>query len=303
MPQTENDKNGLAKFFSDYFGNFGKFFIVNILFNVPLLIFGGLAFLLSHLTGTINIFVWFLLIPLMSPFFAGSFYICRKIATDQPVNPVRDFFKGLKDNWKYFLINSIILYAIVSGLWVTYGFYRDNLGNPMIIAALVFSVIFTLYFAFMEFLIPVMSVSVELKFIEILKNSVVLALGGFVNNLKTTLSLMFVFSVIFTLIQFTGNIILGLIITGILLIVILPLFCIYIVTFNSYKTVEKFVIKPYAEEHAEETRQQEREEAVSELDEDELRKLADGNPDEFVFLNGRMLKRSAIQNMLNNKKK
>lgn len=303
MPQTENDKNGLAKFFSDYFENFGKFFIVNILFNVPLLIFGGFAFLLSYLTGTINIFICFLLIPLVSPFFAGAFYVCRKAANAQPINPVKDFFKGLKDNWKYFLINSFILYAILSGLWVTYGFYRDNLDNPMTIAALVFSVIFTLYFAFMEFLIPVMFVSVKLNFIEILKNSVVLALGGFVNNLKTTLSLMLVSSVIFTLIQFTGNIIIGLVITGILFIVILPLFCIYIITFNSYKTVEKFVIKPYAEEHAEETRQHEREEAVSELNEDELKKLADGNPDEFVFLNGRMLKRSAIQNMLNKKNK
>lgn len=303
MPQTENDKNGLAKFFSDFFDNFGKFFIANIFFDIPLLIFGGLIFLFSYLNSTINIFICFLLIPLMSPFFAGAFYICRKIAADQPINPVKDFFKGIKDNWKFFLINSVILYAIVSGLWVTFGFYRDNLDNPMIIAALVFSVIFTLYFAFMEFLIPVMAVSVELKFIEILKNSVVLALGGFLNNLKTTLSLMLVASVIFTLFQATNNIIIGIVITGILLIVILPIFCIYIITFNSYKTVEKFVIKPYAEEHAEETRQQEREEAVSELDEDELKKLANGNPDEFVFLNGRMLKRSAIQNMLKNKTK
>lgn len=302
MSQTENDQNGLAKFFSDYFGNFGKFFIVNILFIIPLLIFGGLALLVSYLTGSINIFIWFLLIPLMSPFCAGAFYICRKAATEQTVNPVKDFFKGIKSNWKYFLINSLILYAVVSGLWMTYSFYRDNLDNTMIIVAFVFSVIFTLYFAFMEFLIPVMSVSVELKFIEILKNSVVLALGGFVNNLKTTLSLMLVGSVIFTIIQLTGNIILGLIITGILLIVILPVFCIYIITFNTYKTVEKFVIKPYAEAHAEETKQQEKEDAVSEFDEDELKKLADGNPDEFVFLNGRMLKRSAIQKILENKK-
>lgn len=301
MAQTEKQKR-LQTFFANYFDNFGKIFTVNILISLPFLIFGGIITLISYFIGVINIFICFLLIPLMSPFFAGITYICKKVTLNQPFRPVKDFVKGIKDNWKYFLINSFILYAIMSGLWLTFSFYRNNLSNPAIIAAFVFSVIFTVYFMFMEFLIPVMTVSVELKFVEILKNSVVLALAGFINNLKTIISIMLVVSVIFTIFQLTNNIIAGLIITGILFITLLPTFCVYIVTFNSYQTVEKYVITPYAEAHISEKVKKEKEEAVSEIDMNELAELANGNPDEYVFVNGRMIKRSAIQKILDKNK-
>lgn len=301
MAQTEKQKR-LQTFFANYFDNFGKIFTVNILISLPFLIFGGIITLISYFIGVINIFICFLLIPLMSPFFAGITYICKKVTLNQPFRPVKDFVKGIKDNWKYFLINSFILYAIMSGLWLTFSFYRNNLSNPAIIAAFVFSVIFTVYFMFMEFLIPVMTVSVELKFVEILKNSVVLALAGFINNLKTIISIMLVISVIFTIFQLTNNIIAGLIITGILFITLLPTFCVYIVTFNSYQTVEKYVITPYAEAHISEKVKKEKEEAVSEIDMNELAELANGNPDEYVFVNGRMIKRSAIQKILDKNK-
>lgn len=294
------DKNNykLSNFFISFFDNFGKMFITNLLFNIPLIIFGGIVILISYLMGYINIFIVFLLIPIMSPFFAGLTYVCKKLTIKQKIQPAKDFFKGVKENFKYFIVNGLIFYVVAVGLWITFNFYRDNLEQPIIIAALVFSIIFGLYFLFMEFLIPTMSVSVELKFIQILKNAVVLTLAGFINNLKTLISFMLVFSVIFTMFQLLGNPIINVIIIGLLVIILLPVFCTYIVTFNSYQTIEKYVINPYIKEHIAEKQQEQKENAVAEIDIDELSELAQGNPDEFVFLNGRMLKRSAIQKML-----
>lgn len=302
---TNPDKNNykLSIFFSNFFDNFGKMLISNILFNVPLIVFVGIIALISYFMGYLNIFICFLIIPVMSPFFAGLTYICKKLTIKQKINPARDFFKGIKENFVHFIINGVILYIVTLGLWLTFGFYRDNIEQPMIIAALVFSIIFGLYFLFMEFLIPTMAVSVELKFTELLKNAVVLAIAGFVNHIKTLISFLLVFSVIFTTLQLVGNPITGLIIIGLLIIVFLPVFCTYIVTFNSYQTIEKYVINPYIKEHIEEKKSEQNENAVAELDIDELRDLAQGNPDEFIFLNGRMLKRSIIREMLENRLK
>lgn len=297
MSKPDNNYK-LADFFSCFFDNFGKMFTANLLFDIPLIVFAGVIALTSYILGHINIFVCFLLIPLISPFFFGLMYVCRKLTLKEKFSPAKDFFKGVRENFKYSVLNGMIVYIIVLGMWLAFSFYRDNLEQPLIIVSFVFSIILGIYFLFMEFLISTMIVSVELKFMEILKNSVVLTLAGFFGNIKTLISFMLVFSIIFTIFSLVGNLIVSIIIIALLVIILLPALCTYIITFNAYQTIEKYVIAPYNEEHAEENRQQQKESAVSEMNIDELCELAQGNPDEFIFLNGRMLKRSAIQKMV-----
>ena len=298
MANPDKTNYKLVNFFSSFFDNFGKMAVANLLFDIPLVIFGGIIALISYISGTINIFIVFLLIPIMSFVFPGIMYVCRKLTTKDKIRPTKDFFKGLKENLKYSAINGLILYIFALGIWLTFGFYRDNLDNPMIIAAFVISIIFALYFLFMEFLISSMIVTVDLKFIQIIKNSVVLTLAGFVNNIKTLVSLMLVFSVLMTIILMTGNLIVSIVIIGLFVLLFLPIFCAYIIMFNAYPTIDKYVITPYNKEHEAQEVEQKKENMVYETDIDELRELAQANPDEFVFLNGRMLKRSSIQKML-----
>ncbi len=299
---TAKRKYKLSDFFIGFFENFGKMFIVNLLFDIPLIILVGAIMLISYFTGNFNIFVCFLLIPLLSPFFAGMMNVCRKLTTGESFKPIKDFVKGIKDNLCYFLINGGIIYIISIGAWTTFSFYRNNTENPIVILALISSSIVLIYFLFMEFLIPVMFVSVKIKLSDVIKNSVFLAVIGFFNNLKTLISFLFIFCILFIVCQYTANFLINTIIISFLVLTFLPVLCTYILTFNSYQTVEKYVIKPYEKENKEQKEMSKGNNNIPEIDIEELMELSNGDPDEFVFINGRMLKRSSIKKLLEKQK-
>ena len=85
----------LIDFFTCMMDQFGQVIIVDLLYSIPVLIFGGIMFGLSFVT-TLNIFIVFLLIPLLSPFTAGLFYCAGRVTLKEKLSAVRDFKKGMK---------------------------------------------------------------------------------------------------------------------------------------------------------------------------------------------------------------
>lgn len=299
--KVKNKKLTLADFFGGYFENIGKMTLVNIMFCIPLAFYIAIMFLLNNF-GINNIFVIFLAIPFLSPFFAGLFYVSRKVTMDEELKPLKDFLKGIKENMLYFLINSVIIYIVVIGLVLTFSFYRTGLNDSMMIASFVMTLFFTLFFLFFENSFLTMTVTVELKCGDIIKNSVLLVLKGLGGHIKTILSFAFMSVIIYSVFMFAGNIYFRMGIILILTLLFLPIMCSYIVVFNSYKTLKKHIIDPFIEEQ---NYQNEISENINSLDEElyaadieKLETLSKGDENEFVFLNGKMIKRKTIINML-----
>ena len=286
----------LRDFFIRYTNNFWRLIIVNLLFCIPLSMFTGISILLMNSIHQFNIYIIALVIPVMSPFFAALNHICKKVTLNQKIQPLKDFGRGIKNNWKFLLVNSLFIYIIGIGLWITFSFYRDFAGdgNMMITASIIISLIVAVLFMLMEFTIQVMAVSVELRPIQILKNSVFLIIGGFTYHLKTLISLFLVFCLLYTIVQISVTPVIAIILTGILTLLLLPVLIVYIIVFNSYQIVEKNVITPYMNEHKS---PKNNEIKTKQYTYEELLQLSKGNPDEYVSVGGRMLKRSTVAKM------
>ena len=82
----------------------------------------------------------------------------------------------------------------------------------------------------------------------------------------------------------------------------LPVLLSYICIYNSYQTIEKAVIKPYAEEKRKTDIKKELAENEKTITIEELEMLSKGDEDEYVSLKGRMVKRSTVIKMLETKK-
>lgn len=305
MSAKEKKNYSLKDFFAPVIDNSGGLLLVNLIFGGITLAVLGVLVLISYFIGRINLLVLFLIIPLSSPFFGGLFSIAKKLTLDEKLSPVSDFFGGIKPNFVRFFLNSIVVYIIGSGLYFTFSFYRGGLDSPMKITAFVLSVIFTLFFFFVESAMLTMFVGVELSAFEALKNAVFLTIKGFWNHLKTVFSLLFMFVLLFMIVTFSGNYLIAAGVLGVLHLLFLPTLVVYTIVFNNWQTVERFVVEPYNEIRKKE---QEAEELAKELDvvfeeapDDEIASLSDGDPEEYVYVGGRMIKRKNVIKMLDKK--
>ncbi len=303
MSDSNSRKYNLSDFFSNYFAHFGKLLVVNLLFCIPLAVLIGTAVLLTQFLGELSWFVVFLVIPLMSPFFAGLTNVCRKLTANHGMEPVRDYFNGIKQNWLFFLINSFFLYALTAGVFIIIVLNRESGSSGPIFAYMIIMLITSLVFILMDFSAVVMSVSVELGYADILKNSLVLIGKGIVNHLKTLFALLFMGFLLYTTIALIQQPIVSMILMGVLTLLFLPTLMMYTITYNSYQTIEKHIILPYSEEHQRIQRIQEEKKKDEQLTLEDLEPLAEGDPEEYVFLNGKTVKRKTILKMIEVRKK
>ncbi len=301
MADNSTRKYSFSDFFSTYLSNFGKLLIPNLLFCIPLAILIAGIVLLTNLMGSVNWFLIFLIIPLMSPFFGGLFNVCRKLTADRDFRPVKDFLSGIRDNWAFFLVNSVMLYALTVGMFYMIAINREVGGGPVLIY-LIIMLITSIVFLLMDFSATVMAVSVQIGFADIIKNSLMLIIKGFAGHLKVFFSLLFLSFLLYStafLIQTTTIVF---IVLGAMTALFLPTLIVYIITYNTYQTIDKFIIAPYSAEQKRAKRLQEEQKKDELLTVEDLLPLSEGDPEEYVFLNGKTVKRKTVQKMIEVKK-
>ena len=298
MSNPGERKYNLTDFFGNFFGNFGRILLSNLLFCLPLAVFVGLLFLIGSFAGGVSIFLIFMVIPLMSPFFAGLTNVCRQLTARRTIRPLKDFFSGIRQNWLFFLVNSILVYLFTLSIWASVMFFRENLGSAEAISFLVTTILTAVLFICVELSAVVMAVSVDLRFTEIIKNSFILVLKGFANHLKTLFSLFFAVTLIYSLVVLIREPLPLVIILGILTLAFLPTLMLYIIVYNSYQTVERLVITPYLQQHQNDPVSKVDSHAEDALTLEELEALAKGDPEEYVFLNGKTVKRKTVLKMI-----
>ena len=211
----------------------------------------------------LNIIYLLCCLPIITigPATAGLMYVLRNMALQKPVFVAHDFFDAFKKNFKSSLFAGIIVIltlaiSIFAGIFyfdLATGIPADGsssfLGmSPSTVVTFgticaILACVVGFFMLFMSYYVYLLIVTVDLPLKKIFKNSALLAIAGFKTNIITTI---FVIAIV-------GLCLVGLLlvpinfVVGILLAVFLVAFIHFIIAFNSYQYIKKYVTDPFYE--------------------------------------------------------
>lgn len=272
----------------------GSMIISNILFFVPTVLFIALFYGVSILlTKNVNIFILLMsVIPIM-PFYSGLCHIIVRAITNKKITPLKDYLFGIKDNLKNSLINGVVFY-IVSVLIYTainmyYGMAMEYGGFFSVF--LIMNIIIAVAALFFFLSVFVMTVSLELSAKVIYKNSILAIFGELKNNLFSLAGFIVLISILSLIVFMPINIYVNIIITVLLFMLVIPSFTTLIYFNLLYHSIVSAVgIKPI-EKPTEQISNEEQELLEKKLNDS-------NNDDEYIYYNGKMIKRGKLREIL-----
>jgi uncharacterized membrane protein YesL len=301
----ERKKLTFENMVSLYFRNLHKIIFANILFVAPFALVGFVLYFLTKGLGYVpSLVLTMLTVVICYPLQAGVSKVTRNIAQGKKVKVFTSFADSVLNNYKQFLVHSIILYFILTIGVFSFTFYSSMarlVGGTMIVL-LVAMILIAVWILFMFFYIPLMTVTFELPVKDIYKNSALMAIGELKTNFATFFALMILTAICGTPVLLSGaSPVLIIIMTAIMLGLFYP---------ASYTYVSSYFIRgnmmmlltgkgdelhptKSAEERLKKLRQ-ENEDELQGLDIEKVRK----SKEEYIFHNGKMMKRAVVLNML-----
>lgn len=138
-------------------------------------------FIIADLAGLAYsyLLIMFPLVAITGPFTAGASYVMRNWARDEHSFVWADFKYALKQNWKQALLYSIIdgLFPLLAYLCIY--FYSGMAGGSALfyLPAAIIVIVYVLW-SLVKMAIPPMMVSYELKFSQVIKNSILITLAA-----------------------------------------------------------------------------------------------------------------------------
>jgi len=317
VSKDEPPKAAPVRFFEILFRKFGKLVQLNLIFLIPFLVAAVLMVALylfpTHFMlqlpvgdGSISIDVWLLYVTplpliLLAPFTAGLTYVTRNFAREEHAFVWSDFWENVKGNWKYFLLNGVIVYVVYVILSFAIMYYYNATSRGWFnYIPFWLCMVLAIFFVFAQYYLPVMFVTFDLKFGQAYRNAFILAMAGLGRNLLVTLILGVLGYVVFAIIPMTVLTVFLLLLFGIFLIFALVS---YFINFTVYPVVERYLIKPYEQRVQEEKNGSS---VASEMeDSEEARFFAppeadaaeeEDDDDKMVYVNGRLIKKSQLKN-------
>lgn len=305
----EKSKLGITKFFGAYFRSFPKLILTNLLFAVPFLIFFSLFYLLGQALNFLNVITLALTaIPLM-PFYAGVTLVTRNMVREDKEIPVFSLLiKGIKDNWLRFLIHGVIMYAaiLLSYFSITL-YYNMAQSNSFFFVIMVLCIIIAVVFLFMFYNIPLMTVTFDLSMKDIYKNCALMSFGELKSNLLATAGVFLLALFCLSFLVFSGTSLIVVILTLVFTAFLVPATMSFIINYAEYKGMMTLLL----------TKERKKSEIEREMlyqknpalrKQDEAKKFKDDfadvvldesdNGDEYIFHNGKMIKRSMLINQM-----
>lgn len=310
VSKDEPQKSALANFFSIFGGRLTKLMQLNLLFMVPFIVILALSLVLFFLpitrydlifvkgSVTYQFSLWnFYVVPLpmilLSPFFAGLTYVTRNFARREHAFIYMDSKEAVAKNWKQFLANGVVTYLLYVLLSFADIYYFASMNESWVYGIpFAVCVMATLIFVFASYYIPVMMLMFDLKLGQIYKNALIFSILGIVRNLIITgVTVVFLFVGWKCL---TYNLLTVLLL--LLFIVLLAFsFFSFLVNYCVYPIIEKYLIIPYYGEHKDDQpsdfkfKYERNEEDEEENNDDDLPQS------EYVYYNGRLMKREDLQ--------
>lgn len=245
-------KKGIFRFFELYFRKFWKLLEVNLLYSVffiPVLL-GAYAFLgVSNANvSTVMLAVCFIaFILVIGPATAGMFKILRNYTLEKHSFILTDFKKAFAENYKKSfvlgLIDTLIILSVSAAVYV-YPQLAKAYDNKMIYIPFVICVSIAVVVMIMNFYAFLMIVATDISFKNIIKNSLALACVELKKSLLTFVITIIIIAVFVVAIMYN--------LSFLFLIPFIPAAHIaFIICFNCYPVVQKYVINPFYEQRGE----------------------------------------------------
>lgn len=289
MTET-NEKLG---FFKLYFKNFKSMLVGNLLFSVPFIIASALVYGVAFLTKqTTNLWFMGIVIVLIYPFFSGVTQITKDIVRDEKnsINPVESYKKGLKNNFKFFLLYGVLIYlSVIISYYSIVLYFNMAMKNWVFYIPLFVAILIALFLLFMSFSIPILTVTLELKLKHYFKNSALMAFGELPMNFYVAVTAMVLISACLTTSLMTGNVVVGICVLIACLLLILPTGISYCAVYRLYPKIARlFDIEPKEEKKSFPTM------PVAVSTNEDGTPVQNGSSDDegYVFVNGMMIKKS-----------
>ena len=252
IPKNAPKKKGILRFFEIFFRKFWKLIEVNILYSlffIPVVLALYAVIRVSSATVTTLMLAVCLIafVLTIGPATSGMFKILRNFTVEKHAFILTDFKKSFTENYKKSLamgVIDILFFAIISTAMYVYVKMARETGNNLLLILFVICASMALIAVMMNLYTFLMIISTDVSFKNILKNSLVLSLVALKKNLLTLLITLLI----------TGVFIVAIIwnLSFILLLPFVPaaIIC-FIICFNSYPVVQKYVINPYYEQRGE----------------------------------------------------
>lgn len=232
-------QKAIPRFFSILQRKFFDLCKLNLLFCIPVAVIGALCFWLNSLFPYPA--VDFLPVILLYPFLAGLTFVTRNYAREEHAFIFSDFKDAVKNNWASFLLDGILCYVVFLVMSISIPFYWNAGGKNILYAVGAgLCVMISLLFVFSQYYVPVMLVTFNLKFSQVLKNSFIFAILGVGRNFMLTgLLLLLVFLLYLAPVM-------GLTILLAILFALFLMFsyCSFLINFAVYPLIDKYMIKP-----------------------------------------------------------
>ncbi len=225
VSKEEPQKKGFIRFFEIYFRNFWKLVTANFFYDLcclPILTYG---------LGSV-----------------GLANITRNISRGKHSFGASDFFDTVKKNWKQGLavgiINLLITAVLIADLWLFYNPKGDNIFNAIMTGV---SVACLFVLTIMKYYMPLLIVTFSLRLSQLYKNCFKFVFLNFKRNILIFVLLIACNAGLVLLAYYGSHA--GIAIAGTVYICIYPAFRSYLIQFNIFDCVRKFMIDPYYEQH------------------------------------------------------
>ena len=310
--QSNNGTLPLSTVFTNLFRNIPRMMLTSFLFAVPTAAFFALFWFLGTLLPVTSeqarLITMLALIPSF-PFYAGVVKVTAKMAAGEEKTPVCSrFFSALKENFWRFLVHGTVFYAAVVFSYVSFNMYLRLLAtNAVFMGPLIITIIIILIFVFMFFYIPVMTVTFDIPMRYIYKNSFLMCYGELKHNFIALLGLFFLTVVSTTfLICCYGSPVAVIIVSAVLFAFFVPAIASFIINSAVYARMYEMLTDRSGRTSEINAKIEEKEKGrqkKGESREDYLKtvrefKLDESIPDdEYVYFNGRMVKKSVIKKL------
>lgn len=295
-----NKKMRTVKFFNLYFSKFKYIFLSNIYFLLFFIISAAYVYLTFILCGGLNIIAALGAVIFLNIGMAGVTSVVRYIYTEKEFSPFKTFIKGIKENFLKFLVHGIFFYflsAVSCASIMLY--YNGTKNNSLFWVPLVITALISLLMLFASYYLNIMTVTMNISMKNIYRNCMLFSFGELKNNFMATFALIILGAVIFTIAVIVNRLLLILIICGIIAAFILPSTVQFIITFYVYDSMVEILDE--SKKNDDEPEKVGAKQHIEKEEAEEISRLAADSNDEYIFYNGKMVKRSAVEESLSEK--
>ncbi len=186
---------------------------------------------------------------------AGLTFVTRNYVREKHVFLPSDFWDAVKKNAKQALIIGIeeLIICAVLGFDLVYAWNGLMMGETVSIGALLFfavSLFIAVSFLQIRYYLYIQVITFKLSVKQIWKNSILLSIAGFKQNVILSASLALIYAVVLLLFLAFGVLSAGLLI--VVYVFFFPAFRSFLIQFTVFPLIQKHIIDPYYQEHPDE---------------------------------------------------